>query len=133
MKDKEIDKWIDQALREERELPEGLSERLENYIDRLTKEEEEKQPVFTKRKRFLFTISSIAAAILLGVAIFFQTENRQTKPTMVDTFSDPKEAALVAQEALILLSGNFNKGLAQIAEAKQEVEKVNEIINNQLK
>ena len=35
MNDKQIDELIDKALQEDGRLPEGLSERLEQYIDNL--------------------------------------------------------------------------------------------------
>lgn len=131
MNDKEIDDLIDKALREEQELPEGLSDRLEQYIDQLETEEKGKQKSLF-RKRFLITFSSIAAALLLGVVIFFQTEKTNLQPTTADTFNDPYEAAEAAQKALAFLSLQFNKGVDQAVEAQQEIEKVNEIVNKQL-
>ncbi len=132
MNDKEIDELIDKVLHEEQELPEGLSERLEQYIEQLEADEkEQKSSLF--RKRFLITISSVAAALLLGVAIFFQTERTNLQPTVADTFSDPYEAAEAAEKALAFLSTQFNKGVDQVSDAQLEIEKVNEIVNKQLK
>ncbi|MDR2969888.1 MAG: hypothetical protein LBV32_09860 [Tannerellaceae bacterium] len=132
MNDKHIDELIDRALRQERELPEGLSERLEQYIDRLAGEDQKKQPKRI-RMRTLYQLSGIAAAILLSVALFFQSEKMNMRPTTADTFNDPEEAAFVAQEALAFLSTQFNRGIDQVYEAKDEVEKVNGIVNKQFK
>ncbi len=132
MNDKHIDELIDRALREEQELPEGLSERLELYIDRLAAEDHEKQAKRVKI-RALYWLTGVAAALLLGIALFFQTENMNMRPTTADTFNNPEEAAIAAQEALAFLSSQLNKGLDQVSEAKSEVEKVNEIVNKQLK
>ena len=38
MKEQEVDKLIQDALKEDMKLPEGLSERLEKHIDRITSE-----------------------------------------------------------------------------------------------
>ncbi|MDH6314138.1 hypothetical protein M2137_002932 [Parabacteroides sp. PFB2-10] len=129
MNDKQMDELIDQALQEEQALPEGLSERLENYIDRLDKAEKR----VSMRKRSVYWMVGVAASLLIGVALFFPTETIETKPTTADTFSDPEEAAVVAGEALAFLSLQFNKGVNQLEEAKQEVERVNEIVNKQFK
>ncbi len=130
MNDKQIDELINQALREEQALPEGLSERLEQYIDTLADREEEtkKRSLFSRRSFYL--VGSVAAAMLIGLALFFQTE-MNPKPTMADTFSDPEEAALVAQQALAFMSTQLNKGLAPVADAGKEINKVNEILNKQ--
>ena len=52
---------------------------------------------------------------------------------MADTFSDPKEAALVAEKALVLLSQNLNKGLEQAQASTEEMRQINQIINKHLK
>ena len=132
MNDKHIDELIDQALREEQKLPQGLSERLELYIDQLAIEDQQKQLKRVKM-RALYWLTGVAAALLLGIALFFQTENANMRPTTADTFNNPEEAAIAAQEALAFLSTQLNKGLDQVSEAKSEVEKVNEIVNKQIK
>lgn len=132
MNDKHIEELIDQALRQEQDLPEGLSERLEGYLDGLAIEEHEKQ-AGRVRMRALYWLTGVAAALLLGIALFFQTENVNRPPTTADTFNTPEEAAVAAQEALAFLSTQFNKGLDQVSEAKSEVDKVNEIVNKQMK
>jgi len=132
MNDKHIDELIDQALREEQELPQGLSERLELYIDQLAIEDQQKQ-VKRVKMRALYWLTGVAAALLLGIALFFQTENANMRLTTADTFNNPEEAAIAAQEALAFLSTQLNKGLDQVSEAKSEVEKVNEIVNKQIK
>lgn len=133
MNDKQIDELIQQALQREQELPEGLGNRLEDYIDHLDAQEKRRK-VSLAKKRSIYWFSGVAAALLLGIAIFFQAEEETPmKPTVADTFSDPKEAAQAAQEALALLSTQFNKGLEQVSDARQDVEKVNEIVRNNLK
>jgi len=130
MNDKEINKLIEEALRDDRELPQGLSNRLEHHIDQLAADEKVKGN-FPTRKRSIYWFTGIAASLLLGVAIFFQVERSPITNTMADTFNDPKEAALVAQDALALLSTQFNKGLDQASEASKEVDRINTIVNKQ--
>ena len=43
MNDKQIDELINKALREDGELPEGLSGRLEQYIDNLAAKEQKQK------------------------------------------------------------------------------------------
>jgi hypothetical protein len=129
MNDKEIDRLISEALSNEYELPEGLSDRLEQHIDQLAADGKKK--TVPARKRSLYWLSGIAASFLLGVAIFFGIESERVSSTMADTFSDPQEAVFVAQHALALLSTQLNKGLEQVAEAGEEVNRVNTIVNKQ--
>ncbi len=129
MNDKQIEELINQALHEEQALPEGLSERLEQYIDTLAaQEEQQKKQRSLSLHRSFYMIGSVAAALLIGVVLFFQLETDR-KPVMADTFSDPEEAALVAQQALAFMSTQLNKGLAPVADAGKEIDKVNELLN----
>ena len=111
MDDKRIDELINKALQEDLALPEGLSERLE--------------------RRSFYWISGIAAAILGALFLIF-TETNRPAPIMADTFTDPEEAAVVAQNALAFMSRNLNKGLGQVNEAGQEITKINKIVNKHL-
>ena len=123
MDDKRIDELINKALQEDLALPEGLSERLERRIDFLA--QEEVSPRVSRRRSF-YWISGIAAAILGALFLIF-TETNRPAPTMADTFTDPEEAAVVAQNALAFMSRNLNKGLGQVNEAGQEITKINKI------
>ena len=58
-------------------------------------------------------------------------DNEETLET-ADTFTDPEEAAVVAQNALAFMSRNLNKGLGQVNEASQEITKINKIVNKHL-
>ena len=119
MDDKRIDELINKALQEDLALPEGLSERLERRIDFLAQEEVSPR------------VSGIAAAILGALFLIF-TETNRPAPIMADTFTDPEEAAVVAQNALAFMSRNLNKGLGQVNEAGQEITKINKIVNKHL-
>jgi len=132
MNDKHIDDLINQALHDDAQLPEGLSNRLEQYIDELAAGDHQKKTKHVKI-RTLYWLAGVAASLLIGIAIFFQTEKIDMRPTTADTFSSPEEAAQAAQAALAFLSVQLNKGLDQASEAKSEVEKVNKIVNKQIK
>lgn len=131
MNDKEIDELIQKAIRQESELPEGLSNRLEQHIDRLAAGEKERSISLRRKPSSMYWFTGVAASLLLGIIVFFQTENNRVGE-MADTFQDPQEAAIVAEKALAFLSTQFNKGLTQVSEAQGEVDKVNEIVNGQL-
>jgi hypothetical protein len=120
MNEKEFDRLLDEALRIP--LPTGLAEKLEKQID---------QYAASKRRalRGLF-LSGAVAAILLAV-LFIGTESRLHKPA--DTFTDPAEAAAVAEQALTLLSVQLNKGLDQVATAGQKLDQANQTIEKYFK
>lgn len=132
MNDKQIDELINQVLHEDQALPEGLSQRLEQQIDAWADAEQKEMPRSSFRRRSLYWLSGVAAAALLCVGIFQLTEQNTAQP-MADTYTNPQEAAQVAQKALALLSSNLNKGIDQMNDARQEMHKVNEILNKHLK
>ena len=131
MNEQEIDQLIKQALQTEAELPKGLKERLEKQIDALA-EAERPHIRWPHARPFRWAIGGIAAA-LIGALFWVQLERKTTSPTPADTFSDPKEAALVAEQALVMLSQNLNKGLAQAQSSTEEMRQINQIINKHLK
>ena len=118
MNDKNIDELINKALQEEQALPEGLSRRLEEQIDAWAATEEKKTRSLTRR-RTLYWLSGVAASILLCIRL-------------ADTYTNPKDAAVAAEKALLLLSHNLNKGISQVNDAGQEIDKVNNILNKHL-
>ncbi|MDH6356314.1 hypothetical protein [Parabacteroides sp. PF5-9] len=134
MNEKQIDELIDKVLKEEQSLPSGIDERLERYVDALIeKDSHNAKTISLTRKRSLYWISGIAAAIILGVALFFQTETTVPQPMTADTFTDPEEAAVAAHKALAFMSTQLNKGFDEVSEAGKEFEKVNDIINKPFK
>ncbi|MCD7937525.1 MAG: hypothetical protein LUG98_11740 [Tannerellaceae bacterium] len=107
-------------------LPEGLEERLEQ---KLSEHIAGKQRSF---RYYLIRVAGVAAAVLLGAGIFFHTLLPAESVT-ADTFDDPVEAAIVAEQTLIFLSEQLNLGLNQVKEAQGEIHKINNIVYQQLK
>ena len=133
MNDKQIDELINKALQEEQALPEGLAGRLEAQIDSWAATEEKKTRSL-RRRQSLYWLSGIAAAALVCIGIFRpDTSFIHPKHELADTFTNPKEAAAVAQKALLLMSQNLNKGIDQAKEAQKEIDKVNNILNKHIK
>ncbi|MDR1402664.1 MAG: hypothetical protein LBJ60_03035 [Tannerellaceae bacterium] len=126
MNDKEIDRLIDNSL--EIPIPEGLSKRLEAQIDALAADEKKR-----KTRRFIYRATGAAAIVLLCAGIFWGTGKQTPHLSMADTFSDPKEAAAAAEQALSFLSSQLNKGIAKVENAGQEIEKVNQLLDKHLK
>ena len=120
MDDKKIDELINKALQEEQALPEGLSRRLEKQIDTWASTEEKKTRSLTRR-RTLYWLSGVAASILLCIS-FLQYKSSY----------HAQDAAAAAEKALLLLSQNLNKGISQVDNAGQEIDKVNNILNKHL-
>jgi hypothetical protein len=126
MNDEEVDRLIDESL--EIPLPEGLAARLEAQIDALAANEKRR-----KIRRLMYRATAAAAIALLCIGIFVGIGRQSPTPSMADTFSDPEEAAIVAGQALAFMSAQLNKGLAKVADAGQEIEKVNQLLDKHLK
>ena len=131
MNDKKIDELINKALQEEQALPEGLSRRLEEQIDAWAATEEKKTSSLTRRQT-LYWLSGIASSILLCIGLFQYEASYQAHDRLSDTYTNPKDAAVAAEKALLLLSQNLNKGISQVDNAGQEIDKVNNILNKHL-
>lgn len=137
MDDKKIEELINKALNEDLALPEGLSERLEKHIDSFANRNERMKPAPkpgeqpSPRRYTLYWLSGIAVALLCAVLFIFTETNHPTS-RLADTYNDPKEAAIAAQNALAFMSSNLNKGLIQVNEAGQEMDKINKIVNKHL-
>ena len=116
MKEKELDQLIQQAIEQETELPESSH----------------KEVPLSKRKRPVLWVryARIAAAIVVAVLFYYLPEDKETTPK--DTFSDPQEAALYAQQRLTEISLTLNQGISQMKEAREEMKQINQIVNNQL-
>ena len=137
MDDKHLDELIRKALQEDMELPEGLGERLEQTIDRLAAGSAPSGKATLPRRSILrhplLRWTAGVAAALLAAGLFLFTERQDTDRLLTDTFSDPREAALAADQALALLSRNLNKGLGQVSEAGEGIANTRKILQDDLK
>jgi len=111
------------------EVPAEVSERLDKAIDHMGESSRALKP---KRQLIPYWVSSAAAIILLCIGFFWITQ-QSVEPQIADTFDDPTEAAIAAEKALAFMSSQLNKGLNQVADARQEFEKVDQILNKHLK
>ena len=133
MNDKQIDELINKVLREDQMLPEGLSERLEQQIDTCAAAEKKETLRSSFHRRSLYWLSgAVAAILLLCVGIFGLTDLNTGKQQLADTYTNPQEAAIAAGKALAFMSSNLNKGIDQMNDAQQEINKVNRILNKHL-
>jgi hypothetical protein len=122
-------------------LPEGISERLENALDNHIAETSitenklpaKKIPLFSKTRRLYIAVASSAAAILLCIGIFFATENRHKQNMIADTYTNPEEAAIAVEKALMLVSTKLNQGLSPLEKVQDSVDKTNELLNDNFK
>ena len=67
----------------------------------------------TKFRKLWVNVTGIAASVIivLGGFLFYQ----QQKSPFKDTFKDPEEAYVYAEQTLKYMSGKYNKGLAELA------------------
>lgn len=111
-------------------LPQGLSERLESAIDRHITTSTTCLKPFTKTKIRYIRFMSAAAVALLCIGLFFITDKK--KPYIADTFTNPEEAALAVEQALLLVSSKLNQGLSPFEKVRESVQKTNELINENI-
>jgi hypothetical protein len=124
MNDKDLDKLISAFFEDDTDIPEGLSERLENKINKYIKRRDSEI-----RGKIYLKYTGIAASILLCTGLFFMKSfNKSVK----DTFKNPVEAEIYAKQTLALVSENLNKGLSSFDKAKENIEHTNKILNNTL-
>ena len=114
-------------------LPEGLSVRLEAGIDNHIAGSANLLS-HVKTRRLLISILSAAAVILLCAGLFFIPKSTQNHSDFIaDTYTNPEEAAIKAEQALIFISSKLNEGLAPLEKVKESVNKTNDIINQNFK
>ena len=127
------------------DVPLSLELKLSSLVNELSeKESKETEKVEMKpqtNRRIMWTwIGSAAAgvAILISAGIFFSksettipgepvvAQQQSGQPEMSEA---DKKAVKEAEEALILLSSKFNKGVNQLAVVSSNIDKTNEILN----
>jgi len=111
------------------QIPARVSIRLEKAI--FLRADKTDSSRYNFAKKIYYWISSAAAIVFLCIGLFFATREPSV-PKMADTFSDPKEAALVAEQTLAYISAHLNNGLNKVADAEHEFEKVNQLLNKHL-
>jgi hypothetical protein len=100
-------------------IPKDISKRLEDKVDKYITEDRNLKKRF-KTKYLLTGAGSIAAAILLLVGIFFFRKQLSSEnDIMTNTYTDPHEAAAVAEKVLTLVSTHLNKGLLPLEETNK--------------
>ncbi len=115
---------------QQNDAPLYLEEKLNSLIDNLERDENEKQtPLRVLSIKSWRWAISIAASVLIvlsvGIFTYFGNNSNQS-PMLVDTYSNPEDAYIETQKALLLVSNKLNKGFEQM-------EKVNEILEKNKK
>jgi len=113
-------------------LPEGFTERLEKAIDKHIAESVTTAPIHQKTRKLFISISSAAAVILLCAGLFFVTDKTSQSHAIADTFTNPEEAALAAEQMLTLVSAKLNQGFLPLDKVKESMDKTNELLNEKL-
>lgn len=123
------------------EIPPELEKSIDTLIDNLEKDEKRsiplEQPSKSNIKRINWTwVSGIAASlfIILSISIFtYNQEISHKNMVIADTFSDPKEAYLETEKALLYVSNKLNKGFEQVESLQKNMDKTNKIIEKNIR
>jgi len=121
------------------EVPQALEARLSTLIDKLAQEEDKATVIQLKQQRKrkisqIMWVGGVAACLvaLVSIGIHFNKVNDDKKQIVqVDNAEDEKKMK-EAEEALMLLSSNFNKGIDKLSLASSNLNKTNEILNKTL-
>jgi hypothetical protein len=113
-------------------VPDDLESKLETLIDRLDREEKQSKK---KAKQIRLWLGSLAAsfAILISVGLFINHSVSMFSSDFQNLTIEEKTACMEAQKALLLVSENFNKGMAQITMVSNEMDKTNKTLNKTIK
>lgn len=126
------------------DVPLSLESKLNSLVDELSEKENQETVKVeirpqTNRRAMWAWIGSAAAgvAILISAGLFFgkSTTSIPDEPVVAHAQPDQelseadKQAVKEAEEALILLSSKFNKGVNQLALVSSNIDKTNEILN----
>lgn len=120
------------------DVPVGLETKLNDLIDELASEEKKvfKLKAQTNKRQMWVRIGSIAAgvALVISAGVYFNKKADSITPPLAQGQTEnvdveDKEKIKEAQEALVLLSSKFNKGMDQLAVVSSNLDKPNEIIN----
>ena len=112
-------------------LPKGFSERLETAIDKHITDTA-KQNINTKVRKLYISILSVAAVALLCIGLFILRDKPAQSNFLADTYTNPVEAAMAAEQALLLVSSKLNLGLSPFEKVKENIQKTNELINENI-
>lgn len=137
---KERDLFRELYQAQSQSIPANLGARIESLIDTLEREDSEKtiEPVVPVTRSTPINwkwVGGIAASLLivLSVGVFTYSSKPQTQRTvMVDTFSDPEEAYVEAQKALLFVSNKLNKGLDQMEGMQKQLERTNKVVEKNI-
>lgn len=115
------------------EVPEDLERKLSCMIDEWDTREKRTRRI-KKQARILRLqwIGSIAAGMLLLLAVGWYLHKPYSAPAPQDTCATPEEAYAQAQKALVMLSNSLNKGIETMETVQETAEKVQENVNEQL-
>ncbi len=126
------------------DVPLSLESKLNSLVDELAEKENqeavkvEMKPQMNRRAMWTWIGSAAAGvAILISAGLFFSksTTSIPDEPVVAHVQPDQelseadKQAVKEAEEALILLSSKFNKGVNQLALVSSNIDKTNEILN----
>ena len=118
------------------EVPPTLEKKITKTIDRLERQEKEQ---FIRRKtlkRLWIQAVSVAAGVVLLISIGLFS-NRERAEKQVDTAftqlsEEDRQKIREAEEALLLLSSTFSKGIEQMALVSANLDKARTILNNSI-
>ena len=108
-------------------IPQGLSARLEDTIHSFEATNPLETRTFGTTRRLYLRIASVAASLLLCIGLY--VSYTQSVRTMPDTYNNPEEAAVMAEETLAYVSEQLNKGLKPIATANENIDKAQQTID----
>lgn len=119
------------------EVPSGLEAKLHSLIDELAEKEAPKKTIHTQLKLWISVAASVA--VLISVGLYMNSLSIEDNTQLVKRSSHKANLSITdaeymqAEDAMRLLSSNFNKGMQQIDDMQENLKKTNKILNETFK
>ena len=115
------------------DIPASLEIRIENLIDQLDRKE--KRTRLTIKNMVKWTSIAACVTLLISAGIYVNKISiaKEDQPVAKSVNYISADEVIKVENALRLLSSNFNKGLDQIDEVKDNFEKTSDILNETFK
>ena len=77
-------------------------------------------PMTHSRRKMIYSLTGIAASIIIMIGLFFQFgQNYNNQQLVTDTYNDPQIAYEQARKALMLVSSNLNEGMGELSNVSE--------------
>ncbi|MEG2243404.1 MAG: hypothetical protein RR938_05575 [Muribaculaceae bacterium] len=115
------------------ELSKASNLRIESKINALIDSLDKKEDIHRINWKWISGIAAGIALLISSGIVYFYNNNSIDNLEPKDTYTDVNKAYTEAESALLLVSEALNKGEAQYTKAEKKMDRINEILNKNIK